>query len=83
MTNSILFDGRSLGVMTPHVLIGLKRDDDPERPFMAVAINESRRFKGVNGARRWFARQMGIGVEKVVINDSQDIFQGRQTPTNL
>ncbi|MCI0391864.1 MAG: hypothetical protein MOB07_24240 [Acidobacteria bacterium] len=81
--DAILFDGRKLTPVSAGSFVGIRQDDHPIKPYLAVALRYSRRFKTPDGARIWYAREMGLRIEQVVIDGSQDSGQRREAPTNL
>jgi hypothetical protein len=52
--------------------VGLCRDDDPDRPYLAITIRESRRFKGGQRAAKWYSRSTGANYRTVIEAISKD-----------
>jgi hypothetical protein len=67
--HAILFDGSVITPVSPGSFIGIRKDDDPLKPYLAVALRASRRFKTPDGARIWYAREMGLRIDQVVCRD--------------
>lgn len=56
---TVIYDGR--GVYPAASFIGVLRDDDPQKPYLAITIHSSRRFKTESGARKFYDKQMRSG----------------------
>jgi len=45
--------------------VGVCRDDDQRKPFLAVTIQCAIRFETPEGAARWYAQEVGLDVDQV------------------
>lgn len=46
--------------------VGICRDDDPDKPYLAVTVHETRRFKEGQRAAKWYARTTRLNYRQII-----------------